>query len=130
MPILPPPRQPMKPLYEPAVSALTYSLVRELCSVPTGGREAELNRVVEFVLGQRGRMPDLLGCAMIILTIAFNLQALLFHRALFNRLPHEQRWEHIMAWKNSLLGPRRDLIRFYESLAVLGWYSFRQEENA
>jgi len=121
--------QPMKPLYESAVSALTYSLVRELCGVDPRGRESELNRVVDFVLGQRERMPDLLGLAMLLVTVAFNLQALLFHRALFNRLPHERRWEHILAWKNSFLGPRQDLIRFYESLAVLGWYSLRKEEG-
>lgn len=91
------------------------------------GREAELNRVVKFVIGQRARMPDLLGLPMMLLTIVFNLQALIFHGASFNRLAHEQRWEHILAWRNSRIGARRDLIRFYESLAVLGWYSFREE---
>jgi hypothetical protein len=119
----------MKPHFESIVSALAYSIVREQCGIHVSGREIELNRVVEFVLGQRARMPDLLGLPMMILTMLFNLQALIFHGAAFNRLDHDHRWEHILAWRNSRIGARRDLIRFYESLSVLAWYSFREEED-
>lgn len=120
----------MKQLFEATVSALAYSIVREECSVHVTGREGELNRVVKFVLGQRARMPDLLALPMMILTLVFNCQSLFLHGALFNRLNHEHRWQQILVWRNSRFGARRDLIRFYESLAVLGWYSFRREANA
>lgn len=115
----------MMQLFESTVSAMAYSLVREECRIHTRGRETELNRVVAFTLGQRGRMPDWMGLAFVILTLGFCGQSLLFHGALFNRLDHEQRWEQILAWRNSRLGVRRNFIRFYESLAVLGWYSLR-----
>ena len=125
------PEQPlMKQLFEATVSALAYSIVREECSVHAHGRESELNRVVQFVLDQRARMPDLLALPFMVLTLVFNCQALFFHGALFNRLSHEHRWEQIMAWRNSRIGPRRDLIRFYESLAVLAWYSYRKEGDS
>lgn len=119
----------MKPLFESTVSALAYSIIREECRVDSHGREADLNRVVQFVLGQRARMPDLHGLLIMILTVVFAVQALFFYGALFNRLSHEHRWEHILAWRNSRLGPRRDLIRFYESLSVLGWYSLAHKEG-
>ena len=89
------------------------------------GQEAELNQTVQFVLAQRARMPDFLGVAMMILTLVFAVQSLFFYGALFNRLSHEHRWKHVLAWRHSRISPRRDLIRFYESIAVLGWYSFR-----
>ena len=121
----------MKQMLAATVSALAYSVVREECDVADiRGREARLNRVAEFMLAQRGRMPDFLGLAMMILTLVFALQALLFFGAPFNRLRHEHRWEHVMAWRNSRIGARRDLIRFWESLAVLGWYSLVEEEVA
>ncbi|MGY8675462.1 MAG: hypothetical protein ACKVHO_23065, partial [Verrucomicrobiia bacterium] len=61
----------MKPLFESTVSALAYSIIREECRVYSHGREADLNRVVQFVLGQRARMPDLHGLLMMILTVVF-----------------------------------------------------------
>ena len=113
------------------VSALAYTIVREECGLTTAtGRERELNRVAEFMAAQRVRMPDLLGFAMMLMTVIFSLQTLLFFGAPFNRLRHEHRWEHILAWRNSRIGPRRDLIRFWESLAVLGWYSMTGEEDS
>jgi len=119
----------MKQLLAATVSALAYSVVREECGVAdVRGSEARLNRVAEFMLAQRGRMPDFLGLAMMVLTLVFALQALLFFGAPFNRLRHEHRWEHMLAWRNSRIGPRRDLMRFWESLAVLGWYSVIEEE--
>lgn len=120
----------MKKLLTATVSALAYSVVREECGVADiRGRESELNRVAVFMLAQRGRMPDFLGLAMMVLTLVFALQALFFFGAPFNRLRHEHRWEHVLAWRNSRIGPRRDLIRFWESLAVLGWYSIQEEAD-
>jgi hypothetical protein len=112
------------------VSALAYSIVREECGlVDIRGRESRLNRVAEFMVAQRGRMPDFLGFAMMMLTLVFAWQTWVFFGAPFNRLSHEHRWEHVLAWRNSRIGARRDLVRFWESLAVLGWYSLAEEEG-
>lgn len=113
----------MKFFAHATVSALCYSLVRELCLAGPRAVGAEPNDVVRFVLAQQGRMPDLLRLPMLVLTVVFDVQSLLKSGVCFHQLPHEQRWQHILAWKHSRLGVRRDLIRFYESLAVLGWYS-------
>ena len=121
----------MRQLLTATVSALAYSIVREECGVKDlSGLTERVNRVAAFMGGQRERMPDFLGLAMAVLTVAFALQSMLFFGAPFNRLSHEHRWEHILAWRNSGLGPRRDLIRFWESLAVLGWYSMVDEEES
>ena len=120
----------MRNLLNATVSALAYSIVREQCGLTgTSGRESALNRVAGFMGEQRERMPDLLGVAMYAVTLSFALQSLIFFGAPFNRLPHANRWEQILAWRNSRIGPRRDLIRFWESLAVLGWYSVTGEDE-
>ena len=82
-----------------------------------------VEKVVQFVLEQHGRMPDYLRLPLAALTVAFDAWAIPTSGRLFHHLPHDRRWQQVLAWKESRLGFRRDLIRFYESLAIFGWYS-------
>lgn len=105
------------------VSALTYSVLTERCGFTPAAGDISPNRVVGFVLDQQARMPDFLRLPLRVATLLFDAWAIPFTGRAFHRLPHPQRWRFVCAWKNSRLVFCRDLVRFYESLAVFSWYS-------
>lgn len=116
----------MKPLFHSTVSALCHVLVRK----GFAGDDAEFspsvcNDAVRFALAQHAGMPDFLRGPLFLLTVVFGLQAFGKSGRLFHRQTPEARWAHVLAWKSSRLGARRDLIRFYESLTVLVWAARR-----
>lgn len=115
---------------EPAVSALVYSLVRE--AVPDELREERFreNDAVRFVLGQMGRMPDHLRLGITTLTWLFDQSARLTTLRPFHALPPDARAARIAAARRSRFSFFRQLVRFYESLAVFGWYGHRQQDDA
>lgn len=115
-------------MVEPAVSALVYTLVRQ--AVPEEARRERFleNEVVHFVLAQMGRMPDHLRLGIVALTWLFDQSARLTTLRAFHALSPEVRSLRVAAWRRSPLGPLRQLIRFYESLAVYGWYGLRDGE--
>lgn len=112
--------------FQATVSALCYSIIRERCSARAEFDPA-CNRVVDFVLAQHRRMPDFLRLPMTCATIAFGCESWLRGRGRFFRHDHPARWQQIQRWRQSRLGPQRDLIKFYESLAVFGWYAEQAE---
>ena len=105
------------------VSALAYSIIWERCGEAGSGLDFLHNRAVRFVLEQHARMPDYLRLPLAGLTLVLDAWAIPLTGHPFHRLPHERRWRQILAWKSSTLGFRRDLIRFYESLVIFGWYT-------
>lgn len=104
------------------VSALAASIIRERCGV---GEEPLGPPVAVFLLQTHARMPDYLRLPLTCLTLAFDASALLRSGRPFHRLSHERRWRQIEAWRTSTLAFRRDLVRFYETLAIFGCYSER-----
>jgi hypothetical protein len=86
------------------------------------GKESEevVGRVADFVRAQHGRMPDYLRLPLAGLTLLFDAAPLLGFSKPFHRRSPEQRRRQVRAWRESRLGFRRDLMRFYESLATLG----------
>lgn len=113
----------MLPSFDRTVYALAESIARERCqNTPDGGPEA-CRSVAQFLLEQQRRMPDYLRLPMRCLTLAFDAWALPFTGRSFHSLPHEARLRQIQAWRDSWLGPRRDLIRFYEGLTIFAWYA-------
>jgi len=108
------------------VSALVYALLYEHApdAVPLLG-----NDVVRFVLAQRERMPDYLGRAMRLATLGLDLWTRLTRLSAFHHLDVEQRCRVIAAWRASRISVRRDLIRFYESLAVYGCRAIQEERG-
>jgi len=112
------------------VSALTYSVLTERCGWKPSARVISPNRIVSFILGQHGRMPDFLRAPMLVATLLLDVWAIPFTGRAFHRLPHTERWKIILSWKSSRQGYRRDLVRFYESLAIFGWYSELERSGA
>jgi hypothetical protein len=113
--------------FSATVSALVYSLIDEHCLAGEADRALN-NRVVQFILEQHGRMPDYLRLPLTLLTVVFDLWPIPRHFRRFHRLSPESRRRQIGSWKRSRLGVRRDLMRFYDNLAVFGWYA-QVEEN-
>jgi hypothetical protein len=85
--------------------------------------------VSSFVVAQHSRMPDYLRLPLIALTLLCDWWPLVlgFGRRLHS-LPLDRRRPVLSAWKGSRVGVRRNLIKFYESLAVFGWAAERQED--
>lgn len=105
-----------------AVSAITYSIVAERCGDRGDAVVFPHNRVVRTVLAQHAALPDYLRGPLRWLTLGLDLSTLPSTGRRFHALDHDRRWPRIERWRASRLGPLRDLVRFYESLAIFAWY--------
>jgi hypothetical protein len=111
-------------MFQETVSAICY----EIGDWHFAGGESPLlappyNDVTEVVLEQCKRMPDYLRLPIRIVTVAFGLFALLRSLRPYHRNGLIRRRLQRLAWRSSPLGPFRDLMRFYETLATLALYS-------
>lgn len=79
--------------------------------------------VAAFLQEEASGMPAHLRLAAAAGTLAFDLSGLFTEGALFHRLPAARQQARLRAWKESRLGPCRDLMRFYESLSVYALYA-------
>ena len=112
----------MPGLFEDTVSAICYEVA---ASQETGAAPWDtppFNDVTAFVLSQWRRMPRFLAWPLRFATLAFAFAGLT-SGSLFHRLEPSRRRVQLESWRNSSLGPCRDLIRFYRSLATLALYS-------
>jgi len=109
-------------LYESTVSALCYEIAAAHAAGAGDALAGPYNDVVRFVLQQRAGMPRVLGSGVQFATLVFAAMALP-HGGLFHRLPPPRRGLRVAAWALSGLGPCRDLMRFYSSLAIVALYS-------
>ena len=109
--------------FDATVSALAESIIRERCRGDGAAARGSPEPVARFVLATHARMPDYLRLPLRSLTLGFDAWPLLSAGRPFHRRPHEHRWRQIQAWKDSRLGFRRDLIKFYETLSIFGWYA-------
>jgi hypothetical protein len=73
-------------------------------------------------MAQWRRMPRFLAWPLRIATLAFAWRGLLSTGTFFHKLSPPQRQLLIESWRYSSIGPCRDLIRFYRSLALLAVY--------
>jgi hypothetical protein len=81
------------------------------------------NDVTAFVLSQWQRMPPFWAWPVRIATTAFAIRPFFTHGAPFHRLDPHRRGLLIESWRLSSIGPCRDLIRFYRSLALMALYT-------
>jgi len=109
--------------FHATIAALADSIIREHCGDAGDDASQVRDAVAQFLLGQHGRMPDYLRLPLMCLTLVFDAWPLLYAGRPFHRLSHKRRWRQIRAWKQSKLGFRRDLVKFFETLTVFGWYS-------
>jgi len=112
----------MTPSFHAAVSALTYSIVRERCPACRDVSPALPNRVVRYVLDSHAHLPDFMRWPLRLATVALDGSTLPTTGRPLHLLRHEERWRRIERWRSSRLGLLRSLMRFYEGLAVLGAY--------
>jgi hypothetical protein len=112
--------------FEATVAALCATIIRDRTGVREPGERLE--RTVQFVLGQHGRMPDYLRLPLCLLTLVFDWSGLL-RGARFHRQDDAGRIRQLERWRQSRLAPCRDLIRFYESLVTLYWYSLTEDST-
>ena len=109
--------------FENTRSALCYSICRQWNNRNEEKLDLPYNDVVRFVTLQYGQMSDYLHIPIMIATLIFNLTGYYYGKKMFYHMPHEQRKIMIAAWKKSPLGLCRDLIKYYESLSALPFYS-------
>ena len=110
-----------------AVSAVTLSILRERCGCPGQGEDPRHERVVCFILAQHARMPDYLRLPIVWVTLLLDVWAIASAGRPLHRLPHQRRWLVIRAWSRSRLAFQRDLIKFFESLTIFGWFAQHHE---
>ena len=113
--------------FQHTVSALVYSLVRDRCADEKHPELFLNNKVVRFVIAQHRRTPDYMRLPLRLITLIFDAWPLPTCGRLFHRLPPENRIRQIERWRASRIGAMRDFIRYYEGLAVFGWYAFYHE---
>ena len=102
--------------FHDTVSALAYSLAQPHEKI------APHNDLTQFILTQHAQMPDYLRAPMKLATWGFDALGLL-HGKPFHALGREVRERQIASWKKSRIGFQRDLVRYFESLALLALYS-------
>src|ERR1700751_5866960 len=112
----------MPGLFEKTVSAICYEVARSQDRGIAPFDAPPFNDVAAFVLGQWQRMPRFLAWPLRLATIAFATWGLL-SGGFFHQLVRERRRLQLESWQTSSIGPCRDLIRFYRSLAILALYS-------
>src|ERR1043166_3747415 len=103
------------------VSALAYSLAQPHAGSPE--LQAPFNDLTQFILRQHANLPDYLRTPMRAATLIFDASGFVKRARRFHRQPPDQRQRQIAAWKNARGGFQRDLIRYFESLAMLALYS-------
>jgi hypothetical protein len=102
-------------LFEKTVAAICEELARSQGGCP--------QRATDFVLEQWARMPRFLAWPLRVATVAFACSGPPFHR-----MPPERRETRMESWGRSPIGPCRDLMRFYRSLATLALYSQQRSQ--
>jgi len=112
----------VKRAFEGAVSALCYAFIRAHFGTRAGAPGPHWNNTVRFVLAQHARMPDYLRLPFQVLTLLFVHWSGFTRPGSYRSLDPDRRWSRIAGMRRSILGPFRDLIRFYESLAILGFH--------
>lgn len=85
------------------------------------------NRTVRFVQIEIEEMADFLRFPIMLLTLFFDLSAVLRTRTFFRRSRPALRSEQIIRWRGSRWGPCRDLIRLFENLTALGFHGLTAE---
>ena len=116
--------------FDSTVIALVHSLIRLNCPVNPYNPSRFENEVVNFVLLQKQKMSNYLQWSMNILILYFILYSIVRWYKSFHRLNPNLRQLQIVAWRSSRLGIFRDFVRFFESLTLLGWYSFYETEES
>ena len=113
----------MSGLFEVTVSALCYEISRSQDSGFAPIDTPPFNDVTNFVLDEWKRMPRFLAWPIRMATVVFACRGVVTAGRFFHQLEPARREVQMDSWSNSSIGPFRDIIRFYRSLAILALYS-------
>jgi len=102
------------------MNGLFAKTVAAICEEVARAHGRPAGQTAAFVLSQWERMPRFLAWPLRLATVAFACSSL--PAALFHHLPAARRERKMESWRTSPLGPCRDLMRFYRSLALLEVY--------
>ena len=112
------------------VSALCYSLIAVQDQGPRSPGIFGYNEAVAFVVEQWRRSPDFIRAALFLCTLlltAFSIATT--GRPLYGLDPN-RRMRVLQRWRKMPLVHGRELLQFYEALAILGWQdSVSQQEK-
>ena len=109
--------------FHDTVSALAYAVGQGRAEIARPDLQPPYNDLTQFVLRQHVCMAAYLRGPLMAATLGFDLSAILRSGQRFHKLPLANRSRQIEAWRNSKVGFKRDLIRYFESLALLELYS-------
>ncbi len=110
------------------MSALAYSVGQGRAEEVRPDLQPPYNDLTQFLMAQHSRMAAYLRAPLMAATLGFDLFGILREGHRFHRLPPGARRRQMEAWKDSRIGFKRDLIRYFESLALLELYSRTQGE--
>jgi choline dehydrogenase-like flavoprotein len=113
--------------FHDTVSALAYSIASMHGEPARPDLRPPYNDLTRFILEQHARMTDFMRAPLETATLGFDLMAVLRSGHRFHSRVPAIRARQIAAWKNSSSAFKRDLMRYYESLAVLALYSREAE---
>jgi choline dehydrogenase-like flavoprotein len=107
--------------YHDVVSALVYTLAAGYEGPNPAG--LPFNDLTAFILRQQARMPDYLRGPMLAATVGLDLAVLARNGHRFHTQSPANRRRQVDFWRNSRMGPVREVVRYYESLATLALHS-------
>jgi hypothetical protein len=116
-------------MIEATVLALVETIVGEYCAGADRAPAPAYEAVARYLLETKTRMPDHLHLPFAMLTLLFGLWAVPTAGRPFHLAPDQQRRRQLRSWRTSRLGFRRDLIRYYETLTLFGWYADHHGED-
>jgi choline dehydrogenase-like flavoprotein len=114
---------PFQAWFHDTVSALAYSAAQTRADASAPGLQAPYNDLTQFVLSQHARMAEYLRAPLIAATLGFDVMSLVRHGCRFHKLPPLLRGGQLEAWRKSSIGIKRDLARYFDSLALFELHS-------
>lgn len=105
---------------------LTADVVRVRCEASAATAAA----AGALVLSQTGRMPAHLRWPLRLATLGFAVASALRTGRLYHAAPAPARGAQRARWRAARLAPCRDLMRFYESLAVFACFAVEERDGA
>ena len=116
-----------QPGFRDTVSALVEGLLASCATAPE--LQPPFDDVTQFICEQQAQLPDYLRTPMKTATSLFDILGWPAG-ARFRRQSLDRRERQIAAWKNSSIGFKRDLMRYFEGLATYGLYSPLEAKGA
>src|SRR5215469_12551210 len=103
--------------FHKTVSALADSVARSHEKEPEAGPRND--DLIQFIIEQHARMPDYLRTPMMLAALGFDLAGMAKHGKTFHKQSAAERERQLARWRTSNVGFKRDLVRYFESLATL-----------